>query len=329
MKVVFWGTRGSLPSTFTKDHLHVHLHDCLQYALDPNTGIKQGQSINDYLNQMPRHITHTYGVNTSCVEIESNHENEYILCDAGTGIRDFGMVYARCGKLSKPACFHLFLTHLHWDHIQGLPFFVPLYVPGNKIIVHGHHHNIEEYLHQQMHPPCFPVPLKAVGAQLTFDIKQPWEPFEVCGFKIQSLQQNHPGISFGYRFEKDDKVVVYSTDCEHTEMAHENGYPFIEFFKNADVLIFDAMYSLADATIMKVNWGHSNNFMGIKLAAKAHVKHLFLFHHEPTSDDKALEQFLLDTITYEQLYHKERKSKPNDRFPTNISLASDGLVLDV
>ena len=86
MKVTFWGTRGSLPSTFTNEHLHVHLRDCLEYALNPQTSIQQGQSIDAYLKQMPSRITQTYGVNTSCVEIESGVENEYILCDAGTGI---------------------------------------------------------------------------------------------------------------------------------------------------------------------------------------------------------------------------------------------------
>ena len=329
MKVTFWGTRGSLPSTFTNEHLHVHLRDCLEYALNPQTSIQQGQSIDAYLKQMPSRITQTYGVNTSCVEIESGVENEYILCDAGTGIRDFGLAYAKQWKLAKPAVFHLFLTHLHWDHIQGFPFFVSIYVPGNKIIVHGYHHNLEEYFYKQMNPPCFPVPLKAVGAQVVFDIKLPWEDFQVCGFNIRAIQQNHPGISFGYRFDKNNKSVVYSSDCEHTETAHEDGYPFIEFFNNADLLIFDDMYSLATASIMKVNWGHSNNFMGVKLAAKAHVKHLTLFHHEPTSDDSILDQFLFNTTTYAQVYHAERKSKNNDRYPQVISLARDGLILDV
>lgn len=325
MKVKFWGTRGSLPATFASDQLRKHLKDCLNRALDKNDGIKPHQSIDDFIDSLPPHIRQTCGVNTSCLELESGCENEYILCDSGTGIRDFCIDYIHSGKLKNPATFHIFLTHLHWDHIQGFPFFVPLYAPGNKIIIHGYHHNTEEYFYNQMNPPCFPVPLKGVGAQIIFDIKLPWENFEVCGFKIKAMQQNHPGISFGYRFEKDNKVIVYSTDCEHTENAHEDGYPFVEFFKDADILVFDAMYSLATASIMKVNWGHSNNFMGVKLAAKARVKHLYLFHHEPCSNDEELFQFLNNTISYAQFYHDERKTPPSKRYPLKISLAQDGL----
>ena len=329
MKVKFWGTRGSLPSTFTSEHLQNYLKQNIAYVLDPETGIKEGQSIDDYLKTIPYSLTHTCGVNTSCIEIESGIKNEHIICDAGTGLRDLGIAHAKAGVLAQPNTYHLFLTHLHWDHIQGFPFFAPAYVPGNKIIVHGYHPNIEEFFINQMTPPCFPVPFKAIGAEILFDIKMPWENFECCGFNIRAIQQNHPGISFGYRFEKEGKSVVYSTDCEHTESAHEDGYPFIDFFKDADVLIFDAMYSLATAYVTKVNWGHSNNFMGVKLAAKSRVKHLFLFHHEPSSDDEALRQFLLNTITYADFYHTQNKSKSKNRYPLQISLAYDGQEIEI
>lgn len=329
MKVKFWGTRGSLPSTFTMEHLQNYLKQGIAYALDPETGIKDGQSIDEYVQNMPENLKYTCGVNTSCITIESGIENEYVICDAGTGLRDLGVNYAKTGVLAKPAIYHMFLTHLHWDHIQGFPFFAPAYIPGNKIIVHGYHHSIEEHFTNQMTPPCFPVPFKALGAQIIFDIKLPWETFDVCGFTVKSIQQNHPGISFGYRFEKGDKIIVYSTDCEHTENAHKDGYPFIEFFKDADILIFDAMYSLATASVVKANWGHSNNFMGVKLASKAHVKRLFLFHHEPTSDDDDLRQFLLNTKMYTEFYHKGCKNKLDARYPIEISLAHDGQEVEI
>lgn len=329
MKVKFWGTRGSLPSTFTSEHLQKYLKQNIAYALDPKTGIKTGQSIDDYLEKIPYHLTHTCGVNTSCIEIESGVKNEYIICDAGTGLRDLGLAHVKAGLLTHPNVYHLFLTHLHWDHIQGFPFFAPAYMSGNKIIIHGHHPDIEKYFISQMSPPCFPVPFKALGAEILFDIKMPWESFDCCDFNIQTIQQNHPGISFGYRFEKEGKSIVYSTDCEHTEKAHEDSYPFIEFFKDADILIFDAMYSLATACVIKTNWGHSNNFVGVKLAAKSRVKHLFLFHHEPSIDDDTLRQFLSNTTTYAALYHTQYENKAKRIYPMQISLAHDGQEIEV
>lgn len=330
MIVYFWGTRGSLPGSFTTADIRVHFKHLLSEAFGVENGFeKSGKTLDAYVDEFISSKASTCGVNTSCVEIETGTENEYILLDAGTGIRDFALSHTKKGNLAKPSCFHLFITHLHWDHIQGFPFFVPIYVPGNKIIIHGYHHNIEENFKKQMNPPCFPVPLDAVSANIVFDIKFPWESFDVCGFKVRAIQQNHPGMSFGYRFEKNGKSVVYSTDCEHTENAHDDSYPFTEFFKNADLLIFDAMYSLADASITKLNWGHSNNFMGIKLSAKSKVKNFALFHHEPIRSDAELEKFLMDTITYRDFYHKERNTPPNETFPKNVILAKDGLTIDV
>lgn len=318
MKLRLWGTRGSLPAAFTNEHLRGLLAKFSECAkLHPE------KTVDELMGP------HTYGTNTSCIQILDKaleRENAYLLCDAGTGLRDFAVHLSKAETLKKPATFHILLTHLHWDHIHGFPFFIPAYLRGHKIVIHSYHYNVEEAFRKQMSPPCFPVPLDALDAQIIFDVQPPCKPFSIAGINVTSIQQNHPGVSYGYRFEKDGKAIVYSTDCEHTEYAHESGYPMVEFYKNADILLFDAMYSLADASINKANWGHSSNMMGVKLAVRAQVKHLILFHHEPTCTDDELDKFFANTKKYAEIYRAEHSIA--DEFPHKISLAYDGMEIE-
>lgn len=125
--------------------------------------------------------------------------------------------------------------------------------------------------------------------------------YEIAGMKVTAMQQYHSGDSYGYRFEKDGKSVVYSTDSEHKFESIDESYGFVEFFRNADLLIFDAMYSLADAISLKEDWGHSSNIIGVELAHRAKVKQLALFHHDPNSDDATISRILAETIRFEEL----------------------------
>jgi phosphoribosyl 1,2-cyclic phosphodiesterase len=295
------------------------LEEIFQYMKENRMEVGSGLSL------LPSDLTTLGGTNTPCLELETDTESEYLLCDAGTGIRDFSQEYFR-KKRSKAARFHLFLTHLHWDHIQGFPFFGPAYLAGNTIVIHGCHDDLEESFKKQMSSPCFPVPFRALQAKIVFDIRDPGEVFEACGYKIHAIRQNHPNVSFGYRFEKEGKLIVYSTDCEHVNEVE--GGPFVDFFRNADVLIFDAMYSMAEAGITKENWGHSHNLMGVELALQAGVKHLVLFHRDPAKTDEQLKKFLGDTVRYVDLYGEEL-GIANSRQSHKVSLAHDGWGIEV
>jgi len=271
---------------------------------------------------LPFPVRGTYGCNTSCVEIRDGKEN--ILCDAGTGLRDFGNYVLQSSsqmKSAQPHTFHIFISHLHWDHIQGFPFFVPAYMPGNHVHIYGFYHELEQAFVRQQDPPYFPVPLKGMKASITFTMLEQGHEYEIAGFKVRGIKQNHPGDSYGYRFEKGGKSIVYSTDSEHQKDADNEDYPFLNFFRNADVLIFDAQYPLVDAIHMKENWGHSSNLVGVELSVKANVKRLCIFHTEPTCDDETLHQFLEDTRRYLQIYAESS--------PLDIDLAYDGLEIEV
>ena len=321
MKVVFWGTRGSLPCPLTAPDVTDKLARVLETAVEQ--GLNQKEGIRAFLDSLPFALRGAYGGNTSCVQITDSQD--FILCDAGSGLRDFGNAHVNAGGLKSPACFHIFISHLHWDHLQGFPFFVPAYVPGNQVKIYGCHQELAQAFTTQMDYPSFPLPLGELGADISFEVLSPGREYEIAGFKVKAAPQNHPGKSYGYSFAKGGKKVVYSTDSEHNaETEGEAGF-FQEFFAKAELLIFDAQYVFRDAVDAKLNWGHSSNIVGVELAAGAQVKHLCLFHHEPTYDDQMLDDLLQNTINYAAV-HRKMSGNP---YPLEVSMSYDRLEVEV
>lgn len=321
MQVYFWGTRGSLPASTTHKMIEAKIFRALQASR--NFSPETDEEIKTFIrNKLPFAVRGSYGGNTSCVELRGG--KEYILCDAGTGIRDFGNFYMQAGKAGQKKLsnvFHIFISHLHWDHIQGFPFFTPAFIPGNVIHIYGCHKNLEQVFINQQSVPCFPVPLQAMRADIRFHVLEPGDPCDIAGVNVIGIKQNHPGDSYGYRFEKDGKKTVYSTDAEHKESANNDNYEFVEFFQNADLLIFDAQYSFLDAVDTKENWGHSNNLVAVELAVRAGVRRLCLFHNEHTFGDESLDKFLDDTCKYLRILDESSGLR--------VYLAYDGLEIDI
>ena len=326
MKIHFWGTRGSLPSSMNGNTIRNKIFKALAAA--QKFDLSSDQKINDFIdNQLPFSIHKTYGTNTPCVQIEiSKTKQEFVFCDAGSGLRDFSHFYKQKNADNFNSTFHIFISHLHWDHIQGFPFFEPAYMPGNKVIIHGHHPGIEAVFKSQMSTPCFPVEFNDLAADISFNIQPLGQSFEFDSFSVKSLEQVHPGKSYSYRFEADDQAIVYATDSEHNEESLTTSAPYINFFENADALIFDAMYSLPEAIQFKASWGHSSNIMAVELAKRAQAKNLILFHHDPLSDDAVLDKFLQSTQKYADFINRDA---PPPHYPHNISLAYDGLKLNL
>jgi phosphoribosyl 1,2-cyclic phosphodiesterase len=316
MYINFWGTRGSLPASATTRQIREKIFQAIRASRSRD--LATDEAIEGFIDrELPFAVRGSYGGNTSCVEIGGGEG--FILCDAGTGIRDFGNAFMRSEKGGSPAVFHLFLSHPHWDHIQGFPFFVPAYHPGQVIHIYSGHAAVETAFVNQQAAPSFPVPFGALGADIRFHTLDPEQPHEIAGFTVRMLRQNHPGGSYGYSFIREGRKVVYSTDTEHGEEARNEDYPFIDFFRNADLLIFDAQYTLADAIGPKETWGHSSNLLGVELSVRAGVKRLCLFHSEPTLDDEALDRFLAETRDYLQIH------SPGSLLV--IDLAYDGLEI--
>ena len=183
--------------------------------------------------------------------------------------------------------------------------------------IHGCHETLEQAFRTQHSDPNFPVQFDELMSNIEFIQLETGTAHDISGLSVTAMKQRHAGDSFGYRFEKDGKVVVYATDSEHDLGATEEIDAIVSFFRDADLLIFDAMYSLAEAVSLKADWGHSSNMVGVELAQRAEVKHLCLFHHEPLNNDDAMSEIVRETRRFAEITQAGRE--------LHVTAAYDGM----
>ena len=259
--VRFWGTRGSIPT--------------------------------------PGQPTKKYGGNTSCVEIRI--DDQLMICDGGTGLRELGEQLTARGE--APVVGHMFFSHTHWDHIQGFPFFSPAYRAENRFHIwgaRGENDPIHNLLSGQMRTEYFPVSFGELSADIRSETLNSGGT-DINGVTVRYIEQNHPGGSLAFSFEKDGLKVVYATDHEldtrilNPAEAEDNPdalrrlpEDFVDFCRNADLLIADAQYTDQEYKD-KVGWGHSRALTTVDLAVQAEVSTLALFHHDPIQSDRLVD----------------------------------------
>lgn len=319
MKVTFWGTRGSLPTPLGAAAVRKKLVHALVKGAGKN--LDTPEKAEAFCEQeLSFAESGTFGGNSSCVQVDVGGP-DYLLCDLGSGVREFSLAaIARHGP-KAPQTYHILVSHVHWDHIMGFPFFIPCFIPGNRVVIYSCHDKLEQAIRGQNHAPCFPVEFTALAAKIEFVKLETDKSYDIAGAKVTGTRQMHGNDSYGYRIEKDGKTVVYTTDSEHKPEDKAEMLRAADFFKDADLVIFDAMYSLADSVSMKEDWGHSSNVMGVELCQMAGAKKLALFHHEPVYDDARLEGVFRETIRFEEITRTDKK--------LDVAIAYDGLVLDV
>ncbi|MBX7101072.1 MAG: MBL fold metallo-hydrolase [Myxococcaceae bacterium] len=233
--------------------------------------------------------TARYGGNTPCVEMRAG--GHQLIFDLGTGVRVLGE------QSPRPLNAHVFVSHYHYDHLQGLPFFTPMFDPRNQFVFHGPTRGtrtVKDVIEEQMQQPFFPV-----TAQMVFRAQSAYEPIAegqtvtIGGITVQALEVNHPGGNLSYRIEFGGRTVVYATDAEHGKDDDR----LTAFAKGADLFIYDAMYSEEEYRGQsggppKLGWGHSTWQHAITMANAAQVKQLCLFHHEPVRTDAQLDAIM-------------------------------------
>jgi phosphoribosyl 1,2-cyclic phosphodiesterase len=238
----------------------------------------------------PGPTTVRYGGNTSCVEVRA--DGQIIILDAGTGVRLLGrqLVAEFDGQ---PLDLTLLLTHTHWDHIQGLPFFLPVYKPQNHLRILGYEgarHGLEVVLAGQMESPFFPIGLREVPANVRIEELKAMS-FHVGPVRVEACFANHPSKCVGYRLFTSDGSLAFFPDNELPRQDANGNRKMIDFLRGADVLIMDTQFDTEEYQ-QHTGWGHGCLDDVVALAIEAKVKKLFLFHHDPNHDDAKISQML-------------------------------------
>jgi len=310
MRVRFWGVRGSCPAPASSGEIKQRLAQVLrlyasqqaraQAAGEPALDIEDDAALEAWLGSLPPEVSSFVGSNTPCVELlpfggskegAAGEGGPMFILDMGSGLRLLGnaLMKREFGRGTGRA--RLFLSHYHWDHIQGFPFFKPAYVPGNRLDIHTRHAHLRSRLLRQQTAPFFPAASwESMRADLRFH-QMDGSPQLLDGVRVSSLELDHPSKSYAYRFECEGKTLVYASDGAYQNLDDVSIQPFVEFYAEADVLIFDAQFSLTES-FEKRSWGHSSAIIGLELASQARVKKMVLFHHDPDADDAWLHHLL-------------------------------------
>lgn len=297
MHIKFWGVRGSLPAPLNNEQYKKKISSILKLYEEK----KDNQSIDEFIESLPFSLNKTMGGNTSCVSVIE--DNTCIILDAGSGIRELS--YFLLSQHPEISEYHIFFSHLHWDHIIGLPFFIPIYMDNKKIFFYNNKVNLKESLQTLFSYPFFPVEYDFFEKRFfpqTIDVNK---TITINNLKLSFIKALHPGGCINIKIENNaGKKIIYATDTEYKDLGHEALKPITEFAYASDIFIFDAQYSLKEAMLSKKDWGHSSNVIGIDIISETKAKKIVFFHHEPAFDDEKIEEILILGRKFKNINYK-------------------------
>jgi phosphoribosyl 1,2-cyclic phosphodiesterase len=282
MKVKFWGVRGSIPTPLTQHQLRSRIAAAI--ARVQPCDLESPETREAFLARLPPYIFGTVGGNTTCLSIHAE-KTPLVIIDAGSGIRELAAMVSAQAKGTR--AFHIFFTHFHWDHLQGLPFFSPAgYNRKNTLYFYSPRKDLEKIIRGQMVPPYFPVELDAMGARKRY-IRLKGPVARLGELEIRFKPMRHPGGSVAYKMSHNSRSMIFSTDTELSPEDFRRTDENRQFFENVELLILDSQYTLGEA-IEKYDWGHTSYSMAVDFAAEWNIKTLVLFHHEPLYNDRKI-----------------------------------------
>lgn len=329
LRVKIWGSRGSLPTPLAPLSLEKHIRDLFIDFLDQKKGgktAKKSQDLDYFLDHCARHRFGGYGGNTPCVEVVS--KSKQIIIDGGSGIRPLGyeMMNGSCGKGTGET--HIFFTHFHWDHLIGLPFFTPFFIPGNQIHVYSVQPELKEIFQTVFKKPFFPVPLEHLPSKIHYHRLEPRQPYVLGDMKITPYQLDHPDPCWGFRIESGGRVYAHCVDTECTRVTKSELGLDLPLYQGVHAMIFDAQYTLME-TIEKVNWGHAAASLGLDIAMREGIERVIFMHHDPASSNEKIATAENQARLYYNRQLKQSQENGQVLKPVDWIFGYEGLVLDV
>jgi len=300
MKIRYYGVRGSIPTPLLPNYIEKKMKFLLVHILKNKKF--RGMNLKEIFDRIPFYLKSTYGGNSPCILVET--KNDILILDAGSGIRELGLDLMKKEFGRGEGRAKIFFTHTHWDHIQGLPFFTPLFIPGNRIEFHSCIPDLEQRLRDQHKSSYFPIDMDYMQAEKTFFLLKENQINDFDGFTIETMKLNHPGDSYAFRIESEGKTFIHSTDVEFNDKNYEQMFETIEFFKDGDILNFDSQYTLEES-FNKIDWGHSSIQIGIDIANHSNIKKVVLFHYDPTYSDQKIHQIVKIGRSYKNTVYPE------------------------
>jgi phosphoribosyl 1,2-cyclic phosphodiesterase len=318
MKLKIWGSRGSIPAPFTPLELEAKVEKYLRNFC--HSSFYASQDIKAFIDHEQISKGKTFGGNTTCVELKAGEQS--LIIDGGSGLRLKGneLMAGPCGRGQGEV--HIYMTHFHWDHVMGIPFFVPIFIPGNQIHFYGVDPKLEEVIKLAFTKPYFPVPFSALASKIHFHQLSPRQSTLIQGFEVTPYKLDHPDPCWGAKISHDGKNYAHVVDNEAKRVSVKDLGEDLPLYQNIDLMYFDAQYGFDDL-LKKIDWGHSSSFIGMDLAFREKIKKVVFTHHDPMASD---EQILKMMRSNNEYYKMQKPTYKND---FEWCFAYDGLEIDI
>jgi phosphoribosyl 1,2-cyclic phosphodiesterase len=287
-------------------------------------GLESAAELLDAIKAGKIHNPMVYGGNTTCTEV--GHGGKAVFVDMGSGFRDAGTAAMQQGVKE----FHIFMTHMHWDHIMGMPFFIPIHVPGHTLHIYHVHKNAPDYIKINFNGVNFPVPWDQLNGKVEFHQLKLYEGVSFGDLKVTPFVLDHPGGSFGYRCEAAGKALAIGVDGEYKRLTPKELGRDLSYFQNLDLLLFDAQYEMSELA-SRFDWGHCSPNIGVDLALREGIKTMLFTHHDPWSTEEKLRRMFANTIKYRNSQLESYKETWDVTQPggPKLLMAYDGLTIEL
>jgi phosphoribosyl 1,2-cyclic phosphodiesterase len=324
LTVKFWGVRGSLPSSLSPQGWASHIEQVVRdFASGSN---KNSSDVTKFMSSQDVTNLGGYGTGTTCVEIKSLKTQ--LIIDGGTSIRSLSEKIMSGTYVPVKGPFHIYMTHFHWDHVMGLPFFTPHFISGTQIHYYGVQKDIEALIRGIFRKPYFPVPFEQLAAKIHFHILEPRKPLQINDMTITPFLLDHPDPCWGVKVESQGKSYSHCVDTEGTRVSRDELGDDLKLYQNTDVMYFDAQYTFPELA-EKANWGHSAAQIGLDLAFREGIKKVLFAHHDPGATIQQVLDIKRQTNEYYQ-WRIDHAKECNEKIPEiDWDFAYEGLEIKI